>query len=335
MPPLPPKPINRASKTDVENAANEALPGYGYDRYRRYPASRRESWIEHAFVRLRGFLANPEWVFYVDGPSKAPAILGCRISRWDMDHFGFGMAFLSVFICGKAAEANRALSANLDACLTDLRSGGIRFVCSRVCGDDLAVIQALEDRGFRYYETEVSPVVRAGKRDDTLDPEVRLMTVDDLEDVKRIAACSQYASGHYQSDLGFDQQKVSTMYVKWVETSFRNAEPIAVIAPAGIVRGYFIFREDRDLSNALGISYGTMRSLALDPEARGIRLGRRLFRACLTLLQKRGAEYVDSTYTVGNHISAALHTDEGFHSAYQEVTLHLWLTSVFSGREQR
>jgi hypothetical protein len=38
-----------------------------------------------------------------------------------------------------------------------------------------------------------------------------------------------------------------------------------------------------------------------------------------------GGEYVDSGYATKNHASAKLHTENGFYSTYEEVTLHKWL----------
>ncbi len=55
----------RPLKADLESAVREALPSYLHDRYRCYPAKRKEGWMEHALARCRSLLDNPEGVFYV------------------------------------------------------------------------------------------------------------------------------------------------------------------------------------------------------------------------------------------------------------------------------
>jgi N-acetylglutamate synthase-like GNAT family acetyltransferase len=119
--------------------------------------------------------------------------------------------------------------------------------------------------------------------------------------------------------------KVDQLYVKWIETSWKNREAITIIEHAGKVAGYFNFKMDQTLSTALGCSYGRLRSLALDGAVRGQGLGRKLFLGTIATIKEMGGRYVDSGYASKNHRSAHLHVISRFNSVYEEVTLHLWL----------
>lgn len=323
--------VGRDWLAGLEAAVASGLAGYAFDHFRRYPGA-REGWMGYWRERLDGLAANPEWTFYLEGEGADACLLGCRVSSWDREHFGFTMAFPCLLLCPEGPTAASGLAAVLDACLGDLARAGVGFASTRVCGANLAAVHALEARGFRYYETEVSPVAPLEGRDLSRDPDVRLARESDLPELRRIAPRSQFPQGHYQADPGFDPAKVAAMYAKWVDTSWRNGEPLAVIESNGRVAGYFIFRRDPDLDRATGRTWGCMRSLALDPAARGQGLGGRLFAGTMALMQDMGCTWVDSTYSTKNHVSGAIHAAAGFTPVYEEVTLHLWLDRNAGGR---
>ncbi|MBA3656419.1 MAG: hypothetical protein H0W69_03600 [Gemmatimonadaceae bacterium] len=303
------------------------LPAHGFDRYRNYPASRPDAWQEYARARLRDLADDSEWTFHLAGIEKNGSLLGCRISAWDLEHYGFKLGFLHVLARGEGSGANAAQEQTLRDCMEHFQSEGVGMVVTRVSGFDLFSIHSLEKHGFRYYETEVSPIVKVGPAHLQGDPDVRLMAEEDIEAVKRIAVRGQFPSGHYQLDGQLDQERVARMYAKWVESAWKRGEPVAVIAPEGTPLGYFIFRFSPDLSNALGLQFGSLRALAIDPDARGRALGRRLFNGTLALLGYGGAQFIESTYSTKNFVSAGLHTRAQFMSAYEEVTMHCWLNA--------
>jgi len=68
-----------------------------------------------------------------------------------------------------------------------------------------------------------------------------------------------------------------------------------------------------------------MRSLGLSSQSRGKGLGIRIFKGAIAYLKSRGASVIDSGYASKNHVSARLHVQTGFYSAYEEITLHRWL----------
>jgi len=315
--------LNDDETDDILCEVERSLPTYEYDQYRGYPAKNGSGWQKYFIMRQRKKFQNPEWLFFCEVYDDTPYVLGCRVPTWDEEHFGFKMAMISAIFLYNEKPAK--LAGMIDRCLLLLRERDIKFVSARFHGDHIIPIHLCESRGFRYYENIIWPV--ASCKDILTEPiaTVRLMQASDLEDVLYIAANYQHQQGHYHSDERFDQNKVDTMYVKWVNTAWSNNDPIAVIEHEGKVAGYFVFCIEKELSHTLGYQYYGMRLLCLDLRVRGKGLGSSLFRSTMSLMKQMGADYIDSGYASKNHISARLHVQNSFYSAYEEVTLHLWL----------
>jgi ribosomal protein S18 acetylase RimI-like enzyme len=309
---------------DIVDAVKPMLRAYPYEQYRNYPASDQNAGEGFYLDRLGDMASGGEWSFFSVGEAGSRAIVGCRISKWDEDVFGVKMAFVSV-ICSEPGVKAGTLEKLAATCLKYLSSKGVRFVSARVNGDNLPAIHALESAGFRYYETVIWPVASAGDIVGRKVPGVRPMSEKDFGRVAEIAGNHSYSRGHYYCDPGFDRARVDGMCVKWVTGAFRKGEPVAVIETGGEVAGYFAFLMDERLSKALGRRYARMRHLAIDSRYRGKGLGARLFKGTMSMMKGMGAEYVDSGYSTKNHSSARLHSSHGFHSVYEEATLHLWL----------
>jgi len=313
------KNIDETGIQDIKKSLSRTLPCYNHDQYINYPSRVRSGWVTYALARIDNMLTDPEYLVF----EKSGNLLCCRVSRWDTEHFGFGMAMISLPLT--QTDDCMIVAKLLKKCLRELRAMGVRFASARISGDDSESIHAFEQAGFRYYETIIWPVLRLDGSDGVCSTDIRLMIEDDLERVIDIASRHQFKRSHYHADRGFDPKKVDEMHAKWIRTSWQNREPVAVIERESRVAGYFAFRMDNALSSALGYKYARMRSLTLDPIFRGTGLGKRLFGGTISLMRGMGAEMVDSGYASKNHKSARLHVQRGFESVHEEVTLHLWL----------
>jgi GNAT superfamily N-acetyltransferase len=304
------------------------LDRYRYDQFRRYPARGAEDrcapWESYLLARLGRMADDPEWAFF--GAAGPPALLlGARTARWDLERFGFPISSLGALYCPDQAGLQARVSAVLQECLAELRSEGVKFVSARVNGDQLDVLHALEDAGFRYYETVVWPVVATGAITAPADCGVRLLTESEVPRAAQIAAAHGFARTHFLCDARFDRERVEAMHARWITTAWQAGDPIAVVEADGEVAGVFALRMDAELSAGLGCSYGRMRFLAVDASHRGRGLGKALFEGSMRLLQEMGADYIDSGYPTKNHLSARLHVDTGFHPVHEEATFHLSL----------
>jgi ribosomal protein S18 acetylase RimI-like enzyme len=313
------------SWADLRDRIVPFIAAYEFDHYRRYPAIKETAWQALLLETLSRRCSEPESLVIVEADAGPPFVLAAKLPSWDKEHFGFGMASVELAFCPRGIMQKEVVGRLLSTCLDTLRARNVRFVSARISGDMIPAIHVLEGAGFEYYETIVWPVtqVREAPRPSVLG--VRLMREADLADALRIAATSQYQGGHFHSDERFNRRKVDELYAKWLRTSWAKKEFVAVVEHAGRVCGYFIFLIDEELSRSLGFRYGRLRSLALEASVRGLGLGRKLFTGTLALIKEMGGKYVDSGYATKNHASAKLHTENGFYSTYEEVTLHKWL----------
>lgn len=307
------------------DALVSAAPSWPFDRYRSYPARDPEAWQRFYVRRVDQFAQGTGNTLRYELVDGLPVLLGVKLSEWDSQHFGYGVASIDLVYSHQTGASNRRCAQLLSDILAALRSEKIRFVSARLPGDMIPTIHIFEDAGFRYHETIIWPVAPCSDTIPRYPETVRLMRDEDLPGVMSVAAASQYQRSHFHSDSGFDRQQVDRLYEKWIQTSWTKGEPIAVVEHAGKVAGYFNFKMDAALSGALGYSYGRMRSLALDGAARGQGVGRKLFHATMAIIREMGGDYIDSGYATKNHLSARLHDISGFHPAYEEVTVHLWL----------
>ena len=303
--------------------ADRYLADDRFDQYRHYPASPIEPppWQTYWRARLEQYAADPQVQFL----ATDAAIVALRDSAWDRSHFGFGMATLHVLLAADVPNIQLQIAELLLESRQALLGNRVRFVSTRVNGDHLPVLHALEDAGFRYMDNVIWPVASTAQLSDALDPRVRPMTADDVPQVVALAQTWAYPRGHLYCNNGFAKAEVDEMYGKWLRTAWQNQTPIAVIEEDGQVQGFFQFGIDPEGETPLGLRYGHMRLLVVNGEMRGRGLGQALFHGAMVLMKRMGASHIDSGYSTKNHVSAHIHGRNGFLSAHEEVTMHLWL----------
>ncbi len=313
------------SLEDFMAALSAAVPDYRFDQYRLYPSTNKAAWHGYRRARIVDSLEDPESLFWGDVVDGYPLLIGCTLPRWDEEHFGFRMAKINWMISQDTPQAAEVTQTLLERCIAALSSRDVKFVSARIDGDDLQNIHILERNRFLYYEAMIWPVVESTRLPFQKEARVRLIQDSDIPRVLEIVQHHQYKRGHLYTDPRFDPKTVDAMYVKWIQTSLKNKDPITVIEHEGQVVGSFAFRMDASLSSHLGYQYGRMKLLTLDPSFRGKGLGLAFFQGSMLLIAQLGSQWIDSGYASKNHISARVHAKSGFQSVYEELTFHRWL----------
>lgn len=313
------------SQREILIAIERITPSYHFDQYALYPSVDKTCWQKYLLKRLSDSFEDEESNFFFEKVDGYPFLLGCRIPRWDEEHFGFRMATINWVVCPDVGMASAVMENLLEGCISFLRNKRVKFVSAHINGDDIQVLHCLENKGFRYYQTTVYPVAQCEDLSCKMDSNIRFLQESDLPAVIQIAKQHQFERGHFYCDYKFDKKAVDSMYEKWIRTNWTNKEPIAVIENNGDVVGYFAFLMDEELSRAMGYKYGRMRSLAMDASARGKGLGSNLFRSVMSLISEMGGRYIASEYPLKNSASARLHTRNLFYPIHEKVLLHLWL----------
>lgn len=310
---------------DVIGAVERTVPLYLFDQYKLYSAADKIGWQGYLLQRLTDHLRSDDGYIYYQLIDNLICLVGCRISRWDEEHFGFGIAKLDWLFYPAVKDASPVMAKLLDKCIRYLRDKGVRFVSAHISGEDLLSLHLLEDKGFRYYQTTAYSISAWSESLCKPDPRVRLWCEADLASVIEIAKHNQFSRGHFYKDARFDRSLVDLMYEKWIRTSWKKGDHVAVIEEGGKVAGYFAFVMDEDLSTATKYRYGRMTSLAMDASIRSRGLGSSLFRSVMSLIGQMEGQYIASEHPVHNYASAKLHTKNMFHIAHEKVLMHLWL----------
>lgn len=320
-----PTPLNIRFSDDFLDAMKRTIPLYKYDQFEHYPAKEKDAWKRYFLLRLQNFLHDDQCSIFYKLHDTIPYLIGCSVSKWDEDHFGFKMAAIKLIFYLEDVSDLAIVESMLDKCIKVLAKKGVKVISARISGDMIPVIHLLEAKGFRYYENQIWPIVYCEGISSSYNKNVRHMHEHEIDRVLHVAQNYQYRHGHYDIDTKFDKNAVKLMFRKWVESAWLRKDPIIVIEHEGVIAGCFAYKTDNELSNALGYKYARMSFLALDSNLRGQGLGLDLFQGSMAIMKNMGAEYIDSSYAIRNHISAALHAKSSFYSVYQEATFHLWL----------
>ncbi len=310
---------------DVREAIAKTIPQYIFDQYRHYPAADSDGWRHFLQNRVDDLLTNEEALVFIEISEGFIYLVGCKVPRWDEEHFGFGMAKVDLLLYPADRYPNAIMGRLLDESIAFLRNANVRFVSSHISGEDLLGLHLLEDRGFRYYQTTVYSVTQYNASVDSTDTSVRLWREEDLPAIVDIARRNQFVGGHFYSDTRFDRKRVDMMYEKWIRTSWSNRDPIAVIEENDKIAGYFAFVFDDAWSRVAATKYARMTSLAMDSSVRKKGLGMRLFGSVIAMAGQCGAQYISSEYPLKNYPSGRVHTKHRFHAVHEKVLSHLWL----------
>ena len=309
---------------EMMDTVRNFLAHYHYDQYCFYPSKKSDGWEKYFLSRLNKLFENDEWLFFYNESHNIPYLLGCYISKWDYNIFGFKMAFIHVLVSGNTSESEKIVSSLLKDCLKKLYDDGVKFVSTRINGDNLPAIHAFESFGFKYYENIIRPVAHCENVDYIKDTNVRFMVESELTSVMNIASKNTFQRGHYYCDNKFDTQKINLMYRKWVQSAWESNDLIAVIEVEDQIGGFFIHNVDKILSEKMGYKYGQMKNLVIDSNFRESGLGEKLWVGTIALMKKAGSIYIDSGYSSKNYISSKLHTKYLFYPVCEEVVFHLW-----------
>lgn len=296
-----------------------------YDQYVNYHYKEGFTAFNYYYSRIEKLIlaTSGEWAFFYELTHFGPYLLGVKLSKWDEEHFGFKMANLQVFAVPHQGAQETTFQSLIVRAIVFLKKEGVKFVSSRVNGDSLCALHALENLGFRYYDNVIWPIAETQNIEGN--SKIRLIESNEVDEIKSLAENFQFSRGHYYCDDKFDKSKVDAMYPKWIDTTIKNSEPVSVIESNGIIAGFFAFKLDDELFRFTGYKYGRLKLLALNSKFRGKGVGTELFNGTISIIKQMGADFIDSGYSTKNHISAKLHTKNNFYSVYEEVTLHLWL----------
>lgn len=258
-------------------------------------------------------------VFADDAGLRALCIV--RLPVWDREHFGFVLGRVEYLIAADAIAATTAL----EWALRRSWAASARVVTVRVPAEDLTVLSALEDAGFRYVEHLLTPW-RAWKAWEPKHADAtRFTEPEDLPILYDIARAT-FRTDHFHVDPRFDPAAADGVYSRWIESWHADPPEGArsrVIVVDGRVSGFFMYR----FVEPAGLPGRTVTDLVLGgmaPDMAGRGQGYRMY---CDVMDDAAAhtEYGRVTVVTANVAVVNLYTKLGFRfSTGGEVTLHKW-----------
>lgn len=243
------------------------------------------------------------------------AALECWIVPWDSEVFGFPVAQIGRIDVADGSGSGRLMDALEQWCA----HRDVALVSCRLDHSRLRESMTLEDRGFRFIETTLTPTIDLRER---VDPPkrpvlVRPATENDLGEVAAIAG-SAFSTGRFLMDWRLDPALSGARYASWVRRSAVSGSQAVLTAIADDrLIGFFIVERTRE-----GGMYWHLTAIAPDSQGRG--LGMALWQTMLDRHRAEGATTVSTTISGHNLAAINLYARLGFTFASTEMTFH-WL----------
>lgn len=235
----------------------------------------------------------------------------CQLLPWDSDWFGFPVARVH----GDTLSAARAQAID-DWC----RHQQVRCLYFLARADDPATAQVAQAAGYLLADIRVTLDRDLASGAQPPPPSVRLATVNDLPELKKLAA-GGFRDSRFYFDGNFPVEHVDALFERWVERALEqgtNQQALVATAPEGQLTGFCV----------LGIEPGKRTSdiglFGVAPAARGQGVGRHLLTATFQHLASAGVPHV-TVVTQGRNISAQrLYQRAGFLTKSVQLYYHKW-----------
>lgn len=249
----------------------------------------------------------------------------CQLLPWDSDWFGFRVARVE----GDTLTAARAQNID-DWC----RQQQVRCLYFLARADDPATTQAAQTAGYLLADIRVTldrdmrfvvPPSGGTSAADRLKaelqtPGIRLATVKDLPDLKKIAAGS-FRDSRFYFDGNFPVERVDALFERWVERALErgtNQQALVATGPEGQLTGFCVLGiEPAKRTGDIGL-------FGVASAARGQGVGRQLLTATFQHLASTGLPHV-TVVTQGRNIAAQrLYQRAGFLTKSVQLYYHKW-----------
>jgi dTDP-4-amino-4,6-dideoxy-D-galactose acyltransferase len=243
----------------------------------------------------------------------------CQYLPWDSEFFGIRIARLN---CSRLTSA--AAAAAEARCIAEK----INCLYFLAVSDDPSTVSVAEDHGYRFMDVRVTlsaeltsalpPVAPSGPAS------VRLCRQDDIPALRALAGVSHRESRFY-ADPRFADAACDRLYETWIEKSCCGyADAVFVADLGGGAAGYATAHKGKPGEGSLGL-------IAVNPEAQGMGLGRKLTAAVLDWGREHGLSLIHVVTQGRNCRAQRMYGRCGF----LPDTLQLWYHRWFADTKKR
>jgi len=217
-------------------------------------------------------------------------------SPWETTIIGKKTGAINHFVLAPSVRRNGKVALQmLDQTLEEALSRGIQFLSAKAYTDDVAVIHALESRGFLlmdtvvecYYDSRRAPPADVARIARSAGVVVRAAMPEDraaLVSTARLAFREHF--GRFHADERVDGNTATRIYEEWINSSMDGyADFIDVADISGEIAGFSIWKRPSRLENELEVRVGHYSISGIRPDYHG--------RGLFTALTRSGMEQME------------------------------------------
>jgi len=242
----------------------------------------------------------------------------------DSEQFGVGAGQIEFLVSeGSYRESCKIKTWLLEKIVEECRSRDVRHVTAHVEPNDQATIHSLEKAGFEMIEgvQTFTLTLRAHQPFDRPAFPSRLFIPTDLDQVLDIAR-SAYVFDRFHADTVLSKEVADAANEVWVRNACmgRSADAMVVVNDGSNVVGYASCKVDPEAADCLGISLGSITTVATAIPMRRKGVGRSAVLAALDWFRQHRVGAVDAGIQLQNIPAARLYERCGFQQADISLT---------------
>ncbi len=268
-----------------------------------------------------------EYLIAFDKNKDPQGILLYRESKWDTDHFGYNVAIIDHLI---TRQENYTSTVKISAALLSSfdnwsQEKNIRFVSVKIPSQDLAVLHAVENKGFIYIENWIYNNYDLKNLKEENKGELQIRYGNDLDKEFMIKYSKGAFNTHrFHADTRIDVKKADSLYEKWIISAFDDPQQkVAVYDHEGIPTAFMIYYIS-DLTTYFKCKFAMWKMGLVNPELGHKGIGNKFVQSLFTFHKDENLDIIDSGLSIRNLPSLNWHNKLNFKITSTLVTFHKW-----------
>ena len=308
------------------------LRAYPFKPYAHYSRRVGEEALQRLFLnRVQAIIeGSAHSALWVPGSGNAQGLAVWTSLAWDSQQLGVGAGRLDYLIASGDYQNQYAIKeVLLRMVLKTCADQGIQHFTARVHASDLSTIHLLEQYGFITVDgilTFSLDITDAHWPSHPAGLEIRLARPEDIEQIKAIAR-SSYIYDRFHSDPCIPKAVADELHAVWLENSClgKAADAVVVAAENGRILGYVTCKVDRQTTEYLGLTIGTIVLVATAADARGRGVARAITCGALDWFRDQGVDIVEVGTQLRNIPASRLYESCGFRLVASSLSLRRWI----------
>ena len=213
---------------------------------------------------------------------------------------------------------------------SQLKNDGVKLVISRVPSEQIALINAMEDLGYRVKDVQLTYKFDLNKNEISYNYENKTLVIreankNDVEQLKNIAVDCFWEYGHYFADPNLRKSDCMEVYIDWTMNAVLDsnfADKFFVAEFENKILGYLFFKLkgiEKGIYSYSGLG-------AVSSESRGGNVFSTLVIKSLEWAKSEGHLWQEHNVLNINYPVNKVFSKLGFSNYKSETTLHLWLS---------